>query len=138
MFTNRFGGAWLEGGVAPITLTTTPYAFDLYNHYQSGPGVLAEAGKLLVQVPGYYLATFNLSFNGAAGVIYFAQMREDGVASAFISSAEGIASGGRVNLSLIAGGHPDKDAIIQVYVYCNQAVAQIFTPTHAQFSVVNL
>ena len=136
---SRFGAQWLDGGVAPIQLTTTPHAYDIFNHRQNGPGVDALAdGRLLVKVPGYYLAMFNLSFNGQAGVIYFAQMREDGVAYSYIASAEGIASGGRVNLTLIAGGHPDKDTYVQVYVYCNSAVAKTFTPTHAQFSVISL
>ena len=135
---SRLGACWLDGGVAPITLTTTPYAFNIYNNHQSGPGVVAEAGKLYIKQPGYYLATFNLSFNGVAGVIYFAQMREDGEPSSYVASAEGIASGGRVNLALLAGGHPHKDAVIQVYVYCNNAVAKSFTPTHAQFAVISL
>ena len=139
MFTNRFGAQWLEGGVAPIQLTTTPHAYDIFNHRQNGPGVDALTdGRLLIKVPGFYLCTFNVSFNGVAGVIYYAQIREDGASSSYLASVEGIASGGRVNLALVAGGRPNKDSYIQVYVYCNQAVAQAFTPTEAQFSVISL
>ena len=139
MFTNRFGAIWLDGGVAPISLTTTPYAFDIYNHYQDGPGVDAGLdGKFHIKVPGFYMVTFNISFNGVAGVIYFAQIREDGATSSYTASAEGIASGGRVNLTLVAGGKPNKDAVVQAYVYSNNAVAQAFTPTHAQFSIISL
>ena len=136
---SRFGAQWLNGGVAPIQLTTTPHAYDIYNNRQNGPGVEALAdGRLLVKVPGYYLAMFNLSFNGQSGVIYFAQMREDGVASSYIASSEGLSTGGRTNLTLVAGGRPDKDTYVQVYVYCNSAVAKTFTPTHAQFAVISL
>ncbi len=135
---NRFGTCWLNGNAAPLTIGTTPEGFILYNHYQDGPGVDASPdGKLTIKVPGYYWAAANISFNGQAGVVYYFQIREDGDTNEFVASAEGIASGGRVNVTVLAGGHPNKDAVLQLYFWSNTANA-IITPISVQFFAVSL
>lgn len=135
MFTNRFGTCWLNGGFTAIDLTDEPAVFETYSHVIDGPGVDATIdGKLTVKVPGYAWGGFNISFNGEAGVIYYASIRENGVANDFVNSVEGIASGGRVNLSLFVGGRPNEGDVLQVYMWSNSASTQI-TPVSAQFWV---
>ncbi len=136
MFTNRFGAYWLSGGFRAEALTTTPRRFTTWNHHQSGPGVEATgSGRLVVKKPGYYLAQAELSFNGTAGVIYYFQLRENGTANDFINSIEGITSNGRIHISTLAGGHPDANDYIELYVWAS--VNANITPISGQFYVMN-
>lgn len=133
----RFGTCWLNGNAAPLTIGTTPEGFILYNHYQDGPGVDASPdGKLTIKVPGYYWASASLSFIGTTGVVYYIQIREDGATNEFVASASGITDA-RVNMTVFAGGHPEKDAVLQVYIWCN-AVSATITPISLQFFAASL
>lgn len=99
---SRFGGLWITNVPTAVATTTVPTKLTAWTLAGDGPGVDADAtaGTLEVKKSGFYMCHCSLSFNGDAGRTFYAEFRINGVVgSHFRASAEGIASGGRVNLA---------------------------------------
>lgn len=141
MALSRFGGLWTHDGVAAMTLDTTPVLLTLWDHAaELSPGVtcsLADDG-LHIKVPGFYVAYCSLSFAADAGEIVTAEFRVNGlVGAAFRGSAEGLASGGRVNVMFLGAAKLDKGDVVQVYVY-SSAASTTFTLVEGQFGLFSI
>lgn len=141
---NRIGGLWLAGGSGLWNLTTTPVALNTWDHANDGRGGIdadVVNGKIVCKVPGLYLAFVSLTFTVTAGHIIYAELRENDNApggSQFRAHAEGIASGGPVNITLFGSANLNENDIVQVYVYSNQAGGTNFVHVDGQFGLLGI
>lgn len=134
----QFGGLWTYGGTDSLTLDTTPILMTLWDNAASiSPGVTSDLSQdgLVIKVPGIYFGYCSLSFTADAAEIVTAEFRVNGVVGAtFRGSAEGIASGGRVNLMFMGAANLNVGDVVQVYVYSDTSTTT-FTLVEGQFGL---
>ena len=138
---SRFGGLWVQGGAGVWSLTNVPAALTSWTDASDGiGGIDADLvdGKIVVKVPGVYMLYASLSFTIPAGSILTAIFYVNGVAGGYSARAEGIASGGPVNLFMIGAGMGDVGDVVQVYIYSDQAGGTNFTLVDGQFGALSL
>lgn len=142
MALTRFAGLWLRGGSGLWNLTTTPVALNTWEHANDGHGGIdaqVPYGQIIIKKPGYYIGYCSLTFTVTAGHIVYAEFYVNGAAGAgFRAHAEGIASGGPVNLFLMGGSDLNENDVVQVYVYSDQAGGTNFVHVDGQFGVMSL
>ena len=138
---SRFAGLWSIGNSGLWSAKTTPEALNAWSNATSAVGVDAtvSGGKLICKVPGYYLAHCQLSANLQAGEIFHIELRVNGATgSGFRASAEGIASGGLVNMALVGVANLKIGDYVQVYVYSNNAAGATFELVDGQFGILSI
>lgn len=139
---SRFGGLWLRGGSGLWNLTTTPVALNTWESANDGIGGIdaqVNNGQIICRVPGFYVAYCSLTFTVTAGHVIYAEFYQNGLRGAgFRAHAEGIASGGPVNLFIIGAANLDIGDVVQVYVYSDQAGGTNFVHVDGQFGMINL
>lgn len=142
MALSRFAGLWLRGGSGLWNLTTTPAALNTWNHANNGHGGIEATvnnGQIIIKKPGYYIGYCSISFTVTAGSIIYAEFYVNGVPGAgFRAQAEGIASGGPVNLFLMGGSDLNENDVVQVYVSSDQAGGTNFIHVDGQFGVISV
>lgn len=137
----RFGGLWIDDGFTAISVDDTSAIFTSWEHGAAGPGttVDADAGTLRVDIAGFYIGYCNISALVAAADTVFFEFRVNDVAwGAFKGSAEGIASGGVVNIAFMGGARLNEGDVVSVYVYSNNAGGTAVTPVDAQFGLIGV
>lgn len=134
---SRIGGLWITNVPTAVALSDVPAVLTAWVNAGTMPGwtdVSATAGTVTVRKPGWYLAHCALSFDLDAGRTAYAEFRVNGVVgSHFRSSVEGIASGGRVNLSILGGAFLHEGDVVTIYVYSD--LAATMTLVDGQFGI---
>lgn len=142
MVTKRFAGLWLTNGSGLWNLTTTPVALNTWDHANDGLGGLdatTNNGQIIIKRPGIYAAYCSLTFTVTAGHVVYAEFRVNGAVGAwFRAHAEGIASGGPVNMFLLGASALNENDVVQVYVYSDQAGGTNFVHVDGQFGLIAL
>lgn len=139
---SRFGGLWVTNIPTAVATTTVPSILTAWTLQGSGPkGATgqadADAGTITIRTPGWYLAHCSLSFDGDAGRTFYAEFRVNGVVgSHYRASAEGIASGGRVNLAFLGGANLHRGDVVSIYVYSD--LAATMTIVDGQFGLISI
>lgn len=139
---SRFGGLWLSGGSAIWNLTTTPVALNTWESVSDGAGGIdaqLNNGQIIIRVPGFYAAYCSLSFTIEAGSVLYAEFWVNGaLGNQFRAHAEGIASGGPMNLFILGAANLKENDVVQVYVYSDQAGGTDFVHVDGQFGLISL
>lgn len=140
MGNSRVGGLWIANVPTAVALTTVPGKLTAWVNEGTIPGctdVDADEGTVVIKVPGWYVAHCSLSFDGDAGRTFYAEFRVNGLVGTHCrGSAEGIASGGRVNIAFIGAAFLHEGDVVTVYVYSD--LAATMTLVDGQFGLFSL
>lgn len=138
----RWAGLWTIGASGLVNLTTTPVLLNSWENAVDGPGCDANVsgGQITIKVPGFYVAYASITFTATAGDTIYFEFYLNGVQNIvrFRNHAEGIASGGAVNVAILGGANMKIGDVVQIYMYSDNAGGTNFVHVDGQFGLITL